>query len=77
MIAPGDRVDIVCTLLYIVTGLSIMENVQLLWKHLYTMPVVSVTLYFGLKEINTAQKTYILISWESIGIYWKLLNPAT
>ena len=43
-----------CTLLYIVTGLSIMENVQFLWKHLYTMPVVGVTLYFGLKEINTA-----------------------
>ena len=33
-------------------------------------------IYFGLKEINTAQKTYILISWKSIGIYWKLLNPA-
>ena len=52
----GDRVDIVCTLLYMVAGLSIMENVQFLWKHLYTIPVVSVTLYFGLKEINTAQK---------------------
>ena len=25
-------------------------------KLLYTMPVVSVTLYFGLKEINTVQK---------------------
>ena len=33
-----------------------MENVQFLWKHLYTMLVVSVTLYFSLKEINTAQK---------------------
>ena len=76
MIAPGDRVDIVCTLLYIVTGLSIMENVQLLWKHLYTMPVVSVTLYFGLKEINTAQKHTFSSPGESIGIYWKLLNPA-
>ena len=33
-----------------------MENVHFFWKHLYTMPVVSVILYFGLKEINTAQK---------------------
>ena len=59
-----------CTLLYIVTGLSIMENVQFLWKHLFTIPVVSVTLYCGLKEINTAQN----IHSHPLGINWYLLE---
>ena len=48
-----------------------MENVQFLWKQLYTMPVVSVTLYFGLKEINTAQKN---IHSHLLEINWYLLE---
>ena len=47
-----------------------MENVQFLWKHLYTIPVVSVTLYCGLKEINTAQN----IHSHRLGINWYLLE---
>ena len=47
-----------------------MENVQFLWKHLYTIPVVSVTLHCGLKEINTAQN----IHSHPLGINWYLLE---
>ena len=35
-----------------------MENVQFLWKHLYTMPIVSMTLYFGLKETLHKKHTF-------------------
>ena len=48
-----------------------MEHIHFMWKHLYTMPVVSVALCFGLKEINTGQKHShpLGISWVFIGNY--------
>ena len=77
MISPTVTVDIVCALsLYTLPGLSIMEHVHFMWKHLYTMPVVSVALCFGLKEINTGLKYTFPPSGNQLGIYWKLLNPA-
>ena len=53
-----------------------MEHVLFMWKHLYTMPVVSVALCFGLKEINTLLKHTFPPSGNQLGILLKTTEPS-
>ena len=53
-----------------------MEHVLFMWKHLYTMPVVSVALCFGLKDINTGQKHTFPPPGNQLGMHWKSIEPS-
>ena len=50
-----------------------MEHVHFMWKHLYTMPVVSAALCFGLKEINNGLK-HTFIHSHPLGINWVFIG---
>ena len=76
MISPTVTVDIVCALSIYITRIKYHGTCSFYAETLYTMPVVSVALCFGLKEINTGLKHTFPPSGNQLGIYWKLLNPA-